>query len=95
MMSFFRIAYEIFALISLLNELFRRGGGGGGVTIESCATFGYKAEVIGPWEIQICICNLNLLIFKLISRVGILNFSFEITLRWIAQDLTEDWFTLV
>ena len=42
-----------------------------------------------------CGCNLKLVIFKLTSRVYILNISCEIALRWMPQDLTGDKSTLV
>ena len=40
-------------------------------------------------------CDLKLIIFKLISRVDILSFSFEFAPMWIPQDLTGDSSTLV
>ena len=40
-------------------------------------------------------CNRKLVIFKLISRIGILSISYESALRWMPQDLTDDWSTVV
>ena len=42
-----------------------------------------------------CGCNLELIIFKLISRIDILHISYEIALRWMPQHLIDDWSTLV
>ena len=42
-----------------------------------------------------CSCNLKLVIFKLISRIDILTFSYAIILRWMTQDLTDDQSTLI
>ena len=39
-------------------------------------------------------CN-KLVIFKLISRIDLLNISYEIVLWWMPQDLTDDKSTLV
>ena len=35
-----------------------------------------------------CVCNLKLLIFKLISSIDILSISCEIALRWMPEDCT-------
>ena len=44
-------------------------------------------ELIGPgW----CVCNLKLVTFKLISRIDILRISWEATIKWIPQDLTDN-----
>ena len=37
-----------------------------------------------------CFCNLKLLIFKHLSGIDILSISYEIALRWMPQDLTDD-----
>ena len=37
-----------------------------------------------------CGFNLKLVIFKLILRIDILSYSYEIALRWMTQDLTDD-----
>ena len=37
-----------------------------------------------------CQCNVKSVIFKLISRVDILNITFEIALRWLPQYFTDD-----
>ena len=42
-----------------------------------------------------CGCNLKLINFKIISRIEISGISCEITRRWMPQDLTDDWSTLV
>ena len=42
-----------------------------------------------------CGWNLNLVIFKLTSRVDTLSISGEIALRWMPQDFTDDKSTLV
>ena len=42
-----------------------------------------------------CDCNFELVIFKLISKIDILGISCEIALRWMLEDLTDDWSTLV
>ena len=41
-----------------------------------------------------CRCNLQLIIFKLISMINILSISCEITLRWMPQNFTYDQSTL-
>ena len=41
-----------------------------------------------------CGCNLKLVIFKFISRIRILSIFYEISLRWMPQDLTDDQLTL-
>ena len=37
-----------------------------------------------------CSCNLKFIIFKLKSRIGIFNISYEIALMWMLQELTGD-----
>ena len=42
-----------------------------------------------------CGCNLQWVIFKLISRIDILNISWETAVSWMQHDLTDDQSTLV
>ena len=35
-------------------------------------------------------CGFKLVILKLISRIYVLNISYDIILRWLPQDLTDD-----
>ena len=42
-----------------------------------------------------CGCYLKSVIFKLVSMINILSISYEIVLRWMPQDLTDDKSTLV
>ena len=49
-----------------------------------------KSLAPGRWG-----CNIKLIIFKLISRIDIMGVSGEFALRWMPQDLADDWSTLV
>ena len=53
---------------------------------------GRKFNSLAPGR---CSCNLKLLIFKPMSRIDIFISSCEIALRWMAQDHSDDWSTLV
>ena len=52
----------------------------------------FSINLTAPWRYG---CNINSVIFKLISRADIWGMSWEIALRWIPQDLTDDLSTLV
>ena len=60
------------------------------VSVISCQTLSLKSLALGRGD-----CNLKLAIFKLISRKDSLSISCEISLMWMAQDLVDDWSTLV
>ena len=50
----------------------------------------YKVSQISSLSPERCSCNLEIVIFKLISRMNILSISCEIVLIWMPQDLTDD-----